>query len=332
MFRKTWKQIKILAGIILVLLFFPRSFLPRPAYSQQTNDFEIYKKQNDSELRLMEYKDDDKAIKLKLAQLEVINRSRKKYKAPPVKLDILASRVANKICREAADNGYVGHWNMAGEKPYQRYAFAGGYDHITENAFGEWSTGRYNGDESDIITKMEDGHNSFMSEKSPRDGHKRNIINKTHNFVGIGYYISGNQFRYYEEFIDRYLEFENIPEIVSTGVASNITIKTDGTNYLYFLIVYYEKMPQPLSPSQISKRGSYDDFSSDEYLKILPWDLAMYRHGTTYNIPLTFSKEGLYYIQVYNDKNEFTSPVSFKTEGKVPLSGIVIKAVKGNMK
>ena len=56
-----------------------------------------------------------------------------------VKLDILASRVANKMCREAAENNFIGHWNLAGEKPYHRYAFAGGYDHVSENAFGEWS-------------------------------------------------------------------------------------------------------------------------------------------------------------------------------------------------
>ena len=82
----------------------------------------------------------------------VINASRKKFKAQPVKLDILASRVANKQCREAAENGYVSHWNLAGEKPYLRYAFAGGYDHISENAFGEWTSGDYAGTSSQIWT------------------------------------------------------------------------------------------------------------------------------------------------------------------------------------
>ena len=45
-------------------------------------------------------------------------------------LDILASRVANMQSREAAANRFSGHWNMRGEKPYHRYAFAGGVDHV----------------------------------------------------------------------------------------------------------------------------------------------------------------------------------------------------------
>jgi uncharacterized protein YkwD len=330
MFRKTWKQIKILIILIIVLLFFPRSFLPRHAESNQADEIETYIRQNDSELRLIEYKDNNQSLKLKLLQLNVINKSRKKYKVPSVKLDILASRVANKMCKEAAENNYIGHWNLAGEKPYQRYAFAGGHDHVSENAFGEWSSAKYSDKESNISSMMEAGHNTFMSERAPNDGHKMNIINKSHNFVGIGFYLSGNQFRYYEEFIDRYFEFENIPDEVSAGVSTSITIDTDGNNYLYFLIIYYEKYPQPLTPSQINRKGSYEDFSRDIYQKISPWELARLRKGFSYKIPLTFSKEGLYYIQAYYDKKELSSPVSFNTEGRTPFSSIVIKVKKGN--
>ena len=89
-------------------------------------------------------KDNDEALKLKIDQLDFINKSRKRNNASPVKLDILASRVANKMAKEAAENEYLGHWNMAGEEPYLRYAFAGGYDHVSENAYGEWSSDNYN--------------------------------------------------------------------------------------------------------------------------------------------------------------------------------------------
>jgi hypothetical protein len=99
---------------------------------------------------------------------------------------------------------------------------------------------------------------------------------------------------------------------------------------LYFVIIYYEKYPQPLTPAQINRKGSYEDFSRDVYQKIYPWELSRFRHGSSYKIPLTFSKEGLYYIQAYYDKKEFTSPVSFNTEGRTPFSGIVIRVKKGN--
>jgi len=328
MFRKTWKTVKILILIVIVLVCLPHSILPRQMSDSEKNDFEYYKNENNKELRLSDYKDSDEALKIKLIQIDIINRNRKKYKAGPVKLDILASRVANKMSMEAAENNFVGHWNMAGEKPYQRYAFAGGYDHVSENAFGEWTTDRYVYSLATISEMMKKGHDSFMSERAPADGHKKNIIDKFHNFVGIGFYLSDNQFRYYEEFIDRYFEFENIPSELRVDEPVSITVKTNGESFLYYLIIYREKFPSALTPAQLRKKGSYEDYTNEEYLKITAWDLARYRDGSSYRIPLRFSKEGFYYIHIYSDKKEITKSSSLNTKGKTPASGIGIKVNK----
>jgi uncharacterized protein YkwD len=328
MFKKTWKQIKIFIILIILLVCLPHSILPHRVEDTGKDDLENYRKLNDSEQRLIEYKDNDESLKLKVDQLDIINKSRKKYNAPALHLDILASRVANKMCREAAENEYIGHWNMAGEEPYLRYAFAGGYDHISENAYGEWASDNYYASPSLIGSLMKSGHGKFMAERAPNDGHKVNIIDKSHNFAGIGFYLSGKQFRYYEEFIDRYLEFENIPSEVRVGVPCNITVKTNGQSFLYFTIIYRENWPQTLTPAQISKRGSYRDYTNEEYKDITAWDLSRYRNGTNYQIPLSFSEEGLYYIQIYSDKKEITKPAPLNTKGKTPESGIVIKVNK----
>ncbi len=327
MFRKTWKQLKYLIILIIVLICLPRSILPIQTKTRAGNNLEDYLILNDREKRLINFKDTEEALKLKLSQIDIINKSRKKFNAQPVKLDILASRVANKMCREAAENNFVGHWNMEGEKPYQRYAFAGGYDHVSENAYGKWSNAKFNSSSSVISSMMEEGHKSFMSERAPNNGHKKNIIDKAHNYVGLGYYLAGNQFRYYEEFIDRYFEFENIPSELKVGEHGEITLKTDGY-FLYFLIIYYDKFPQPLTPAQIMRKGSYADFGDQEYRTILPWELSKYRDGITYRIPISFTKEGLYYIQVYPDKKELTKPTSVDTKDKTPVSGIVIKVTR----
>lgn len=327
MFRKTWKQLKYLLALIIILICLPHSILPHQTSASSKSELEDYLILNDREQRLKNFKDDVASLKLKLAQLDIINKSRKKFNAQPVKLDILSSRVANKMCREAAENNYIGHWNLAGEKPYQRYAFAGGYDHVSENAFGEWSSDNYDASGSVISAMMKEGHMSFMSEHAPNNGHKKNIIDKAHNYAGIGFYLSGNQFRYYEEFIDRYFEFQNIPRELKVNEQSGITLKTDGY-FLYFLIIYYEKFPQTLSPAQISRKGSYSDYGNEEYKTIVPWDLAKFRDGITYKIPLSFSKEGLYYIQAYADKKEITKPASVSTKDKTPVSGIVIKVTR----
>lgn len=325
MFRKLWKTIKYFIIIIAVIIAFPKSILPNKTSEKSDDNIKNYLILNDNEERLKEYKDNEEVLKLKLAQLEIINKSRKKYGASSVDLDILASRVANKMSREAAENNYTGHWNLSGEKPYQRYAFAGGYDHITENAYGEWSSEYYDGSPSTVAALMKKGHDKFMAERSPNDGHKQTIINKSHNFVGIGYHITGKQFRYYEEFIDRYFKYTNIPEEVLPGESFSITLETKNENFLYYLIVYREEFPASLSPEEIRKRGSYEDFANEQFLKMTAWELASYRIGTTYKIPLSFSKEGLYYVHIYYDKNEIKSPASINTKGKIPVSGIVIK-------
>ena len=328
MFRKAWKTLKIFLIIFIILVCLPHSILPRQMSGVGKDDLDYYLKLNETEQRLIEFKDDNEALKLKLIQLDIINSSRKKYRAGPVKLDILASRVANKMCRDAVEKNFVGHWNIAGEKPYHRYAFAGGYDHVSENAFGEWSSDNYIVSASNISSMMKSGHGTFMAEKAPNDGHKKTIIDKSHNYVGIGFYLSGNQFRYYEEFIDRYFEFEDIPEEVKVDEQCSITVKTKGEDYLYYLVVYREKYPQAMTPDQIKKKRSYEDYTNEEYLKMPAWDLAGYKSGTSYKIPLRFSKEGLYYIHIYSDKKEITKPLSLNTKGKTPASGIVIKVNK----
>ena len=95
---------------------------------------EYYKDLNNNEIRYLEYKDNDEALLAKIVMLEYINNNRIKYNVKNLKLDILASRVANKMSLEAAENDFIGHWNMRGEKPYHRYALAGGVDHVSENA------------------------------------------------------------------------------------------------------------------------------------------------------------------------------------------------------
>lgn len=320
MFRKTWKHLKILIFIVLILACIPRSILPLSSQSGRSD----YMRMNDDEKRLIEFKDSKETLELKLSQLELINKSRKRFNAKPLKLDILASRVANKISREAAENNFTGHWDLSGHKPYHRYAFAGGNDHVTENAYAEWSTQDYSVNSGEISRLMREGHESFMAEKAPNDGHKQTVIDKSRTHVGIGYHIAGNQFRYYEEYIGRLFEFEKIPREVRPGEKTSITVRTDGKNFLYFIIVYYEPFPGPLNAKEISRRSSYSDFTDHEHSKLPAWELAKYRNGPYYTIPLTFKNEGLYYIQIFTDKKEITRPADISTKGKVPYSGIVI--------
>ena len=313
---------------ILITVIILSGAVSYPASQEEVNDPDYYRKLNESEKRLQEFRDNDAMLMVKLKQVEIINKSRAKYKAGPVKLDILASRVANRQCREAAEKGYLSHWNLEGEKPYVRYAIAGGYDHVSENAYSRGSTEDFGTTPDAVADLMKDGHESFMREKAPYDGHKKNDINKSHNFVGLGCYVSGGEFRYNEEFIDRYIDFIEVPSELHKGEKGNITIDTRGRSFLYFMTIYREDIPKPMSINQLSHTGSYSDYTDEVVLNSAPWDLIKYRSGSTYRIPVSFSKPGLYYIQLFTDKKEYTGYGSVTTEGRDPVSGIVIKVTR----
>jgi uncharacterized protein YkwD len=289
--------------------------------------FESYKKLNNSEVRLLEYKDDDATLKIKLDQLDVINKSRREFNLQEVKLDILASRVANKTSREAALNNYHGHYNLEGEKPYHRWAFAGGYDHVTENTAARWTTqGNFEVNNDTKARYMKELHIKFMAEPPTHDGHKKTIIDPSHNFVGIGIYVTDKQCRYYEEFIDRYFTFENVPAKVKSNENFTIKVTPDSANYLYHLVVYYEPFNKSMTANKASSMGSYEDYSAEKEMSMPGWELSKFKKGKSkqYSIPMKFKNPGLYYVKIYQDKNEMKKPQDFSTRGKAQGSGIII--------
>ncbi len=285
----------------------------------------LYTRLNEDEKRLTEFKDTPDKLLLKLKQLEIINSSREKYQAKPVQLDIFACRLANKMAREAAENHYTGHWNMKGEKPYHRYAFEGGKDHISENASGKTSSELFNEEGGFILNSMNELHQAFMNEKAPHDGHKTNCIDQAHNYVGIGFFVYKNEFRYYEEYIDRYFFFDEAPVLVKKGQEFYLKIRTSPGYYLCYLVAYKDKFPKKMKPAQLNMKNSYYDFSNKTALIVKPWSFPNYHLGDYYKIPLSFSKKGLYYIHIFQDIREYRTPKKFTTAGKIQGSGLVIK-------
>jgi hypothetical protein len=172
---------------------------------------------------------------------------------------------------------------------------------------------------------MKAGHGSFMREKAPYDGHKQNVITKAHNYVGLGYSVSGGQFRYDEEYIDRYIDFVNVPGQMNINETKTLTVDTKGKSFLFFMTIYREPMPKPMNVRQLSETGAYGDFSDEVVVNSAPWDLVKFRHENVYTLPVKFTKEGIYYIHLYISDKEYPGYGSVTTEGKEPVSGIVIR-------
>ena len=319
------------AFILVFCLFVSNVYSDDPAYMRSIlNDlppgmFEEYKILNNQETRYLEYKDTEEMLAVKLAQLLYINRSRELYNVQPVKLDILASRVANRMSREACEENYTGHWNTRGEKPYHRYAFAGGVDHVVENASAKWSSGSFENSPGTYSNFMMEAHDQFMAERPPYDGHKQNCIDPNHNYIGIGCYLVGGQFRYYEEFLDRYIDFIEVKSTVSVNEPINLRIKPiDRDSYIFAVLVYFEEMPSRMTPSEINNMGSYPDFTNTTELSLWPWDLDVNQHTGVYTIPLSFRRRGSFYVQIYLSEEEYRGGYA-STEGKIQASGLVIR-------
>lgn len=81
--------------LLLFLAFISVCLFSQNKGANSLNDLDYYRELNNKEVRLMDYKDNEESLKLKVMQVGVINKSRKRYRASPVRLDILASRVAN---------------------------------------------------------------------------------------------------------------------------------------------------------------------------------------------------------------------------------------------
>jgi len=293
--------------------------------AQTPDEFAQYKALNDAETRLSEFKDDDFTLQLKVAQLAIINQSRKKHKAQPVALDIFASRVANKMAQEAAQNDYMGHFNLAGQTPYMRYGLEGGRDHIIENASAYSSSTTINVTSEEIAAMMKQLHAAFMAERAPNDGHKKACIDPTHNFVGLGIAWHDKEFRYYEEYLDRYLTF-NGP---STTIKSGSNIEFDVTpllpnHHLYAMLVYYQPEPKPMKPKAISAIGSYSDFTETQLVNMAPWELPQPDAQGTTHLSIPTSKKGIYYIHLFLDDKPYTKGKA-STTGKILGSGIVVR-------
>jgi uncharacterized protein YkwD len=283
-----------------------------------------YRTMNAAETRSADYRDTDETLALKLAQLGYINTSRARNGASPVELDILASRVANRQAMEAAQNGFRGHWNLRGEKPYHRYAFAGGTDHVAENAAGSWTTGEFTRSYEQVSSFMVESHDRFMAERAPNDGHKKNCIAREHTHVGLGFYLAKSAFAYYEEFVDRYLEFIDPPFQAAVGKPVEVAVRPlkEGL-FTYAVITYYEPFPKAMTVAQVNAQGAYPDYTSVQEHTIWPWDLKTDGEGAT-RIPLTFSRAGLYYVQIYLDTKK-PSGGGADTRGKIQGSGLVVR-------
>ncbi len=259
-----------------------------------------------------------------------INRDRAAAGLAPVAYSLRAAKAGDDFCLDAARQGSVGHWDLAGRAPYLRYAEAGGVDMSSENFASETHS------PGPIATPIERlllvAHERFMAERPPLDGHRQTVLDPHATHVGIGAAVVGGEFRMTEEFVREVMAWVEIPAgPLPAGSSAWFVAKLPGGWSVAGVDVGYEPPPRPISLAEAASRGSYAFPRAVRHLRpTLPAPLRYAEGGGgdfgvsgagvfRIAVPLA-SGPGQYYVLVY------AGPGSVLGARLSPCTGALIRA------
>ena len=163
--------------------------------------------------------------------------------AGPVAFDEAAMEAARLHANDMATQGYVSHWDTNGELPFARYCQVGGVAGDAENAAGGFAT-------------TAAAEVAFMSDAT----HKANIIDPSHQWVGLGAILSG---AFDQEFVSLGMVYD------PTVVGNSVTAGSQHTFYFRAVapppaLVFAGATPLPtaLTPTQLNM-APYNDGYGD---------------------------------------------------------------------
>jgi uncharacterized protein YkwD len=198
--------------------------------------------------------------------LALVNRDRRTQGLPPVELDEGAPTVAGQAhAEDMVRLGYLGHWGSDGSVPEQRHTEAGGVDMVLENAlcFVDEKTRKLDPRPLVDPAQIERAEAQFFDEVPPNDGHRRNILRRSHTKVGIGIaqpHGTATEIAvpcFAQEFTDDYGTYAPLPARAKLGA----TLKVEGTLSARAkptgVGVARVAAPRPLPASELNRRRTY---------------------------------------------------------------------------
>jgi len=194
---------------------------------------------------------------IKARMLAMINTERQEFGLAPVRVDPLASAVADALCKRQVYDHTVGHFSTDGLAPYHRYSFAGGLDGITENT-AAWSRDvPYSADEIERL--VEESVETMLHEGAPDDGHRRAILDPHATHVGLGFAWRDGEVRIAQEFVRRYLHWTSPPPRELRAGAKAICAAKPAEGWeIAAISVHYEPVPVMLSRAAANRIESYE--------------------------------------------------------------------------
>lgn len=176
--------------------------------------------------------------------LSQVNAERAAANLNQLKLDELASTVAQQHARDMATGQFLSHWGSDGRTPFHRYAFAGGTAAIQENCSAAEDIESIS--PSRVLNDLHDMHESMMNEKPPEDGHRKTILDAFHTHVGFGMALNGRSLRLDEMYLARYVQLEPVVTSAKPGATMRLSGRLlNPSHFINEIDVFYEPPPQP---------------------------------------------------------------------------------------
>jgi uncharacterized protein YkwD len=219
----------------------------------------------------------------KQALLDRINHDRRQNKVGKLRVDPLATQVADAFCQALAEAGSVSHYDSAGRAPYLRWAMAGGIAYHGENV-SAYSSGAGTLDR-DVASILPDLHASMMAEAPPDDGHRRLLLNAEFTAIGIGVAVKGGELRLCEELTRPTLEWAEVPSHAEAGRTAALLVQPASGWVVVAIDVLHEPPPRPRPPDG-GKTYDYPAVATTLYPA----------RAAGYGVPLTASGGGTFSV------------------------------------
>lgn len=240
----------------------------------------------------------------------LVNRDRATQGLPPVALDEGApSRAGDRHARDMAQLSFLGHWGTDGSIPEQRYTESGGSDNVMENAYCITDEKQRTLDPAPSIdpADLENAEAMFFNEVPPNDGHRKNILKRFHNRVGIGIALAkplaGETLVpcLTQEFVDNYGTYAPIPASVAAGTKVHVSGTFAAT--VAPGAVGFSRLDEPkaLPVSEANRRRAIAQKPAD----VLYWprgfvsDVYVELSGRDFSVDVAFPKPGFYELSVW---------------------------------
>jgi hypothetical protein len=193
--------------------------------------------------------------------LALVNWDREGEGLQPVEFDNVATRGAQRHAEDMAKKGYRAHWGSDGSVPEQRYTEAGGEHLVHENV-----TCFFDGEKRELdpnptfsAEELEIAERTYMAEKPPNDGHRKNILIPTHNHLGVGLAKAKGleQVCVAQEFVDVYGEYDELPKKARAGQSVTVAGRVEAPVEFGGVGIAQGPLPDELYASDLNSTSTY---------------------------------------------------------------------------